>query len=217
MRAARASAALDGADPRLPTDEPAGSVTDPILAGAVRIAESIGLLLGTWQRAPLQALARLHVLAAADLVDDSSNRPRVDGWQDQSQAEALGRPRADDEVSARLNMLARIVAGRPPVPGVILAGVVHAELLTLAPFGLANGVVARAAARLTAVSTGLDSKGLAVPEVGHLRRRDEYRTALAGYASGEPQGVAAWLLHCCEAWLIGTREAHSIAESLAAR
>lgn len=217
MRAARASAALDGADPRLPTGEPAGSMADPILAGAVRIAESIGLLLGTWQRAPLQALARLHVLAAADLVDDSLNKPWVDGWHARPEAEELGRPRADDEVSARLNLLARIVAGRPTVPGVVLAAVVHAELLALAPFGLANGVVARAAARLTAVSTGLDSKGLAVPEVGHLRRRDEYRTALAGYASGEPQGVTAWLLHCCEAWLIGAREAHSIAESLAAR
>lgn len=217
MRAARASAALDGADPRLPTDEPAGSVTDPILAGAVRIAESIGLLLGTWQRAPLQALARLHVLAAADMVDDSPNHHQVGGWHDLPVTDALGRPRADDEVSARLTMLAGIVAGRPAVPGVVLAAVVHAELLALAPFRLANGVVARAAARLTAVGTGLDSKGLAVPEVGHLRRRQEYRTALAGYASGEPQGVTAWLLHCCEAWLIGAREAHSIAESLVDR
>jgi hypothetical protein len=237
IRAARASAALDGADPRLPTGEPAGSVTDPVLAGAVRVAESIGLLLETWQRAPLQVLARLHVLAAADLVgddasgrpraDDASGRPRADDAFDRSQAadasgrpraeDALGRPRADDEVSARLNMLARLVAGRPAVPGVVLTAVVHAELLAMTPFELANGVIARAAARLTAVSTGLDSKGLAVPEVGHLRRRDEYRTALAGYASGEPQGVAAWLLHCCEAWLVGAREAQSIAESLVTR
>jgi hypothetical protein len=222
MRAARASAALDGADPRLPTGEPASSVAsvaDPILAGSVRVAESVGLLLGTWQRAPLQALARLHVLAAADLVgDDSLNRPGADDVLGRPGADdVLGRPRAGEEVSARLNMLARMVAGRPAVPGVVLAAVVHAELLALAPFGLANGVVARAAARLTAVATGLDSKGLAVPEVGHLRRRDEYRTALTGYASGEPEGVAAWLLHCCEAWLVGAREAHSIAESLVAR
>jgi len=237
MRAARASAALDGADPRLPTGEPVGSVTDPILAGAVRVAESVGLLLGTWQRAPLQALARLHVLAAADLVgDDSHPRPEADDWRGRPEAvdslgrpeavdslgrpeavDSLGRPWADDEVSARLNMLARMVASRPALPGVVLAAVVHAELLALAPFRSANGVVARAAARLTAVSTGLDSKGLAVPEVGHLRRRDEYRTALAGYASGEPEGVAAWLLHCCEAWLIGAREARSIAESLVTR
>lgn len=201
MRAARASAALDGADPRLPAGPDSAAVTDPILAGAVRIAESIGPLLATWQRAPLQALARLHVLAAADLVDD----------------DALGRPRADDEVSARLNLLAVTVTSRPAVPGVVVASVVHAELLTLAPFGVADGVVARAAARLTAVATGLDSRGLAVPEVGHLRGRDRYVEALAGYAAGGAQGVTAWLLHCCEAWQLGAREARAIAEALVAR
>ena len=202
MRAARASAALDGADPRLDPDSLDGTVSDPILAGAVRIAESIGLLLGTWQRAPLQALARLHVLAAADLVADD---------------DALGRPRRDDEVSVRLNLLARTVASQPKVPAVVLSCVVHGELLALAPFGTADGVVARAAARLTAVATGLDTKGLAVPEVGHLRRRDQYVEALAGYATGEPDGVTRWLLHCCDAWLLGAREARTIAESVLAR
>lgn len=202
MRAARASAALDGADPRLDPDSPDGAVHDPILAGAVRIAESIGLLLGTWQRAPLQALARLHVLAAADLVADD---------------DALGRPRPDDEVSARLALLARTVASRPTVPAVVLASVVHGELLALAPFGTADGVVARAAARLTAVATGLDARGLAVPEVGHLRGRDQYAEALAGYATGEPDGVNRWLLHCCDAWLLGAREARAIAEAVLTR
>src|SRR5919199_5466588 len=38
VRAARASAALDGADPTIPES---GTVTDPVLAGALRIAESI--------------------------------------------------------------------------------------------------------------------------------------------------------------------------------
>ena len=65
LRAARASAALDGAPSSARAD---GVVTDPVLAGAVRAAEATGRLLGTWRTAPLQALARLHVLAAADLV-----------------------------------------------------------------------------------------------------------------------------------------------------
>jgi hypothetical protein len=203
IRAARASAALDGADPRLPSDgAPSDAVADPILAGALRIAESIGPLLATWQHAPLQALARLHVLAAADLVEDN---------------DALGRPRADDEVSARLSMLAVTVTSRSDVPGVVVASVVHAELLALAPFGTADGVVARAAARLTAVATGLDSKGLAIPEVGHLRNRDRYLAALAGYASGGPGGVAGWLSHCFDAWELGAREARTVAEALIAR
>ena len=45
----------------------------PVLAGAVRVAEEQGRLLGVWRTSPLQALARLHVLAAADLV--GSGRP----------------------------------------------------------------------------------------------------------------------------------------------
>ena len=195
MRAARASAALDGADVRLPLGH---GVADPVLAGAVRIADAIGTLLATWQRAPLQALARLHVLAAADLVDE-------DG--------ALGRPRASPAVSARLHLLADMLTGASGVPGVLLAAVVHGELLALAPFGSADGVVARAASRLTAIATGLDAKGLAVPEVGHLRRAAEYRRAAAGFATGELDAVAGWLVHCCEAWQAGAREARSIADA----
>jgi hypothetical protein len=145
VRAARASAALDGGDPAIPDS---GTVGDPILAGALRIAESIGPLLPVWQRAPLQALARLHVLAAADLVSDDDE---------------LGRPRTARGVSGRLDLLARLVAGGTSVPGPILVAVVHGELLTLAPFDVGNGVVARAAARLTAISTGLDPKSLTVP------------------------------------------------------
>jgi len=198
MRAARASAALDGADVRLPGR--GGAVPDPLLAGAVRIADAVGTLLATWQRAPLQALARLHVLAAADLTADD---------------DALGRPRAGGPVSERLHLLASLVTGTSGVPGVVLAAVVHGELLALAPFGVADGVVARAAARLTAISTGLDAKGLAVPEVGHLRHAAEYRRAAGGFATGEPDAVAAWIVHCCQAWQAGAGEARSIADAAA--
>ena len=71
LRAARASAALDGASLLLARPgRRDGVVTDPVLAGAVRVAEATGRLLGSWRTAPLQALARLHVLAAADLASD---------------------------------------------------------------------------------------------------------------------------------------------------
>ena len=62
VRAARASAALDGGSITVPSG---GTVHDPVLAGALRVAEALAGLLGIWQRAPLQVLARLHVLAAA--------------------------------------------------------------------------------------------------------------------------------------------------------
>lgn len=197
VRAARASAALDGGSTALPRD---GPVDDPVLAGALRVAEALGGLLGTWQRAPLQALARLHVLAAADL----------------SPGPQLGRPRASLEITTRLDGLAQLLAGGSQIAAPVLVAVVHGELLALAPFTQGNGVVARAAARLTVVASGLDPKGLVVPEVGHLRREQEYRAVAAGFAGGDAEAVGRWIVHCCTALVAGSREATSIAESLPA-
>jgi hypothetical protein len=193
LRAARASAALDGAALG-PVDD---VVTDPVLAGAVRAAEEAGRLLPVWRTAPLQALARLHVLAAADLAPEPQ----------------LGRPRGDAATSARLALLADLVRGGTTAPAPVLVAVVHGELLALAPFGSADGVVARAATRLAAVTTGLDPRGLAVPEVGHLRREREYRAAAAGFAAGTAEGVAEWVRHCCAQWEAGAREGRSIADA----
>ncbi|MCW0214349.1 MAG: oxidoreductase [Pseudonocardia sp.] len=200
LRAARASAALDGAPLEPARDE---HITDPILAGAVRVADESAKLLGVWKGAPLQALARLHTLAATDLVP-----------ADRHDAE-LGRPRTGADVSARLALLADLVTGGTSAPAPVLVAVVHGELLALAPFGTADGVVARAAARLTAVAAGLDPKNLAVPEVGHLRRRPEYRAAAKGFAGGTAEGVREWILHCCREWEAGAREGLSIAGSRA--
>jgi hypothetical protein len=192
VRAARASAGIDGANPELPAD---GAVTDPLLAGSLRIAESLESLLPTWRRAPLQALARLHVLAASDLVDD---------------LDALGRPRAG---GSRLELLAQLVTGATTVPGPVLTAVVHGELLALQPFGSADGVVARAAARLSMIATGLDPKALTVPEVAFFRRVPKYVELAAGFASGSPDGVREWLLFCCEAFETGASEARSISSA----
>jgi hypothetical protein len=195
VRAARASAALDGGSTTLPSD---GSVHDPVLAGALRVAEALGGLLNTWQRAPLQALARLHVLAAADLLPETR----------------LGRPASSLEVTARLDALAQLITGGSQVAAPVLVAVVHGELLALAPFTLGNGVVARAAARLTVVSSGLDPKGLVVPEVAHLRREREYQAAGAGFATGGTEAVGRWIVHCCAALTAGAREALSIAKTV---
>ncbi|WP_043537495.1 Fic family protein [Saccharomonospora cyanea] len=204
VRAARASAALDGADPELPDD---GSVTDPVLAGSLRVAEATESLLPTWRRAPLQVLARMHVLAAADLTDDPN---------------ALGRPRTTDGsgeagdsggTAQRLELLAQLVTGATAVPGPVVTAVVHGELLALRPFGSADGVLARAAARLAMIATGLDPKALTVPEVACFRRQRRYEEAARAFASGEPDGVRQWLLFCCESFEAGAREAKSIADA----
>jgi hypothetical protein len=192
VRAARASAGIEGANPELPAD---GAVADPVLAGALRVAETLEALLPTWRRAPMQALARMHVLAAADLVSDP---------------DALGRPHSG---GGRLEMLAQLVTGATSVPGPVLTAVVHGELLALKPFGSADGVVARAAARLAMVATGLDPKALSIPEVAFFRRVPRYLEAAEGFASGTSEGVRAWLLFNCEAFEAGAREAKSISDA----
>ncbi|WP_280300040.1 oxidoreductase [Nocardia abscessus] len=201
VRAARSSAAIDGGSTDIPAD---GRVADPILAGSLRVGQALDgdalrNLVGVWQRAPLQALARLHLLAATDLVE---------------QEETLGRPRGDAGVAQRLDLLAQTVLGsRAPAP--VLAAVVHGELLALRPFGTADGVVARAASRLVAVSSGLDPHSLGVPEVFWLRRRQAYLDAAAGFGSGDSEAVGGWVIYCCGAFEDGAREATSIADSAA--
>ncbi|GGL33772.1 hypothetical protein [Nocardia jinanensis] len=201
VRAARSSAALDGGSTELPAD---GNVTDPVLAGALRVGQALDgdalrNLVGIWERAPLQALARLHLLAAADLVDDENE---------------LGRPRADSGVAQRLDVLAQtLLTTSAPAP--VTAAVVHGELLTLKPFGSADGLVARAASRLVTVSSGLDLRSLGVPEVFWLRRRQAYLDAAAGFGSGTAEGVGGWVLFCCGALEDGAREATSIADAAA--
>jgi hypothetical protein len=195
LRAARASSVLDGGSLQLSEDGQA----DPVLAGALRVSEALEggatSLVGVWQRAPLQAIARLHALAAADLADD----------------EHLGRPRAEGEIGRRLELLADIVTGGTMVPAPVLAGVVHGELLTLAPFGTADGVVARAVSRLVTIASGLDPHGLGVPEVYWMRHSGDYRAAARGFSSGTPDGLAAWLVLSCRGLHAGAREALSIA------
>ncbi|MGB8211096.1 MAG: oxidoreductase, partial [Mycobacterium sp.] len=181
----------------------ASAASDPVFAGALRVAQALEggetTLVGVWQRAPLQALARLHMLAAADRVDEDQ----------------LGRPRADADVGPRLELLAKIVTGGSGAPAPVIAAVAHGELLTLAPFGSADGVVARAVSRLITIATGLDPHGLGVPEVSWMRRAADYRDAARGFAAGTPDGIAAWLVLCCRAMRTGAQEALSIADSLA--
>ena len=195
LRAARASSVLDGGSLQLSeSGDP-----DPILAGALRVAEALEggatSLIGVWQRAPLQAIARLHALAAADLADD----------------DRLGRPRTDAGIGRRLELLADVVTGGTGVPAPVLAAVVHGELLTLEPFGTADGVVARAVSRLVTIASGLDPHGLGVPEIYWMRQTGDYRAAARGFSSGTPDGLTAWLLMSCRALHAGAREALSIA------
>jgi hypothetical protein len=196
LRGARASAALEGHDVPL-AELRAGSVHDPVVQGALRVSAALGSMTDTWSRAPGQVLARLHVLAATDLAE------RAD----------LGRP--GPHAGPRLGGLLALVTGGTTAPAVLVAALVHGEVAALAPFGTADGVVARAAGRLTGVTRGLDPKAVSVPEVGFAELGlHEYRSALAGYAAGTPDGIAGWLVHCCLATEHGALEGLAICESL---
>jgi hypothetical protein len=175
LRAAVASAGLEGHRYDV-EDVRAGTVTDPVLQGALRIAESLGGLVEPWPRAPRQVLARLHVLAARGTVPPDD----------------LGRLTSGAD---RIDALAGLVAGNERTPPLLLAAVVHAELLTLRPFVGPAGLVARAAARLTLIGRGFDPRGLVAVEIGHVAREPEYAGASRAYATGTPDGLRSWLRH----------------------
>jgi hypothetical protein len=199
-RAGRSSAAIDGGSVELRRD---GDFDDPILSGAMRVAQALDgdaleQITGVFRRAPAQAFARLHVLAAADLVDD---------------ADELGRPSDRPGVAERLGLLGQLVTGSTAVPAPVLAAVVHGELLGLEAFPTANGVIARAASRLVCTASGLDPHNLGVPEVTWMRRVDEYRALSAEFSQGSADGVGGWVVLCCEALEAGAAEARSIADA----
>lgn len=212
LRGARASASLEGADLSLENVR-AGAESSPVARGAVRLSGELGTLLGTWHQAPRQVLARLHVLAATDLVpSESLGRPRAD--RSVNDPLSLGAPPSPDEVSMRLDALARILVSDTRAPAVVVAAITHGELLALRPFGRGDGTVARAAERLTLISRGLDPKALSSPEAGHLELAEGYGEAARDYVGGTQEGVAAWVRHCAQAVSLGARESTAICEAL---
>jgi hypothetical protein len=195
LHGAWASAWLSGAEFAL-SDVRSGAATgDAVVQGALRAQAAIGELADTWRPAPRQALARLHALAAADLAPPDE----------------LGRPRPG--TADRLDLLTEVLA-RTSAPAVVVAGIVHGEILGLDSFAPVSGLVARTAARLTLVDRGLDPKSLVVLEAGHRELGGAYLDALEAYRSGTQPGIVRWLLHCADAVVAGAQEAAAICEAL---
>ncbi|MGH8960275.1 MAG: oxidoreductase [Jatrophihabitantaceae bacterium] len=197
LRGAWASAWLAGAP--LPLDEvrSGAAAGDPVVQGALRAQAAIPALADTWAHAPRQALARLHALAAADLVADR---------------EQLGRPAPG--AAERLDTLASVL-DVTTAPAAVVAAIVHGEVLSLDAFGPASGVVARTAVRLTLIDRGLDPKSLVVVEAGHRELGPAYPAALEAYRGGTSAGVAEWINHCGAAIVAGVRESTAICEAMA--
>jgi hypothetical protein len=210
LRGARASAALEGAP--APLDEVRlGTVADPLVQGALRVSAELGSLAGTWRVAPRQALARLHVLAASSGPDVGRPRSGLEATDPLS----LGTAPAPDTVAARLSSLSDLLTAPTSAPALVVAAIVHGELLALRPFGSADGIVGRAAARLTLMDRGLDPKSLAAPEVGHVELGSAYGEAIRGYVTGTPAGIAQWVRHCAEALVLGARDSLAVCEAFA--
>jgi hypothetical protein len=227
LRGARASAQLEGAGIELERLRgqlmAGGTVTLPskdergarLVEGAVRLHADLGQLLVPWRHSPRQALARMHVLAASEIVVDSDalGRPRI-GDMPYDDPLQLGPAPEPVEVAARLDGLARVLTGGTSAPAVVVAAVVHGELLALRAFGSADGIVARAAARLVLIDRGLDPKAVSAPEVGHAELHHEYEDAVRSYVSGGPEGVARWIAHCARAVALGAREGLAVCEAI---
>lgn len=167
-------------------DEVRAGTGDEVARDAVRVSTELLSLQPVLDRSPLQAFARIHALAASASIEP----------------ERRGRPR-DAESAARLRDVAAVVTSTGPAPALLVAAMVHAELVTAAPFVSHNGLVARAVERLVLVARGVDEKSLCVPEAGHLALRAAYESNLRGYAEGGAAGVHAWVLYGAEAFAAG--------------
>ena len=197
LRGAWASAVLAGADVSLADVRSGAASGVPLVQGALRVQAAIPSLTDTWSRAPRQVLARLHALAAADVVADR---------------EALGRPAVG--AAERLDVLASVL-GATSAPASVVAAIVQGEVLALDAFAPVSGLVARTAVRLTLIERGLDPKSLVVVEAGELEARETAAEALAGYQAGTSDGIARWLVHCARAIVAGARETTAICEAIA--
>jgi hypothetical protein len=229
LRGARGSAALSGADwaleeVRRRTDFGADGEAR-VVGAALRLTSEAGQLLSVWRQSPLRVLARLHLVAAAGSADEASRPDGIGG------VDEIGRPRCvgesvDEplielplpdaaEVSGRLEGLAELIVAGSAAPALVTAAVVHGELLALRPFVSHNGLVARAAGRIVLVGSGLDPKSVCPAELGHAELgRASYLSALDGYVSGTPEGMAAWIAHCGKAVELGVRESTAVCEAL---
>lgn len=177
LRGAHASAVLAGSTSTLEEVRSFGG--DEVAQDAVRLSVELLSLVPVIRRTPLQALARMHVLAGGS-----------------------GQPRGSEQ-AARLRSLSQMLLVPTSAPALVVAALVHADLVTVAPFDSRNGIVARAAERLVLVARGLDEKSLVVPEAGHLALREPYESNLRGYASGTRSGLHSWLLYGAEAFAAG--------------
>ncbi|MBT0767369.1 Fic family protein [Kineosporia sp. J2-2] len=223
VRSARNSAALEGA--RYPVDlvrdaargasELPDDASGQLTRAAIRVYSEAAQVEKSLAAAPAQALARLHLAAAGGLLPaDQVGRPRQDG---ELPGDGIGEPGtapAGAALAARLAGIIDLLSAPPSAPALVVASLVHAEILTARPFVAGNGLVARAAAHAVIVGRGLDPMGVVVWEAAHLDAGPDYHRRLLAYTTGQADAVAAWLVHCADAVVKGAGEGRVVCDAV---
>lgn len=114
--------------------------------------------------------------------------------------------------------LAQIVAliDTPNLPALVRVALVHAEMLTVRPFALANGALGRLLVRHLSVRDGLDPTGVSVSDYYAGRVPAAYAEAAQAYTSASLEGVVAWIIWQAEALLEGMRQGSELSRAVQA-
>ena len=119
------------------------------------------------------------------------------------------------ELRVRLEQIVALI-DTPNLPALVRVALVHAEMLTVRPFALANGALGRLLVRHLSVRDGLDPTGVSVSDYYAGRVPAAYAEAAQAYASASLEGVVAWIIWQAEALLEGMRQGSELARAVQA-
>lgn len=119
------------------------------------------------------------------------------------------------ELRERLEQIVTLI-DTPNLPALVRVALVHAEMLTVRPFALANGALGRLLVRHLSVRDGLDPTGVSVSDYYAGRVPGAYAEAAQAYASASLEGVVAWIIWQAEALLEGMRQGSELSRAVQA-
>lgn len=203
----------------MPIEEIVGShAPSPVIrvaSGVLEVQRSLRTLQGMPVR---QAWATLATAAGREyLPDERRGRPRrVD--EPLHDPLHLGIAYAPDDITVRLAMVAELLGQSTAAPALVVAAIVHGELLALQPFGAGNGVVARAYTHVLLAERGVDPDFLAMTDVGLVSLgRAAYVRMIRAYDEGTVSGIADWCIHVATASERGALLARAALDEISAR
>lgn len=119
------------------------------------------------------------------------------------------------ELRERLEQIVALI-DTPNLPALVRLALVHAEMLTVRPFALANGALGRLLVRHLSVRDGLDPTGVSVSDYYAGRVPAAYAEAAQAYVSASLEGVVAWIIWQAEALLEGMRQGSELSRAVQA-